>query len=129
MIKYYYGEIMAETFQELVSQIKDRLDIVEVVEKEVILTKKGANYWGLCPFHKEKTPSFTVSPTKGIYKCFSCGEAGDALKFIQKTQNLEFYPMIIDFGRKIWFRNSKKFQAIRLKRFKKRYAESKSKSD
>ena len=101
---------MAETFQELISQIKDRLDIVEVVEKEVILTKKGGNYWGLCPFHKEKTPSFTVSPAKGIYKCFSCGEAGDALKFIQKTQNLDFYPMIIDLAEKFGLEIPKSFK-------------------
>jgi len=110
MIKCYYGENMAETFQELVSQIKDRLDIVEVVEKEVILTKKGANFWGLCPFHNEKTPSFTVNPKLGIYKCFSCGEGGDALKFIQKTQNLEFYPMIIDLAEKFGLEVPKNFK-------------------
>ena len=110
MLKCYYGEIMAETFQELVSQIKDRLDIVEVVEKEVILTKKGANYWGLCPFHNEKTASFTVNPQKGIYKCFSCGEGGDALKFIQKTQGLEFYPMIIDLAEKFGLEVPKNFK-------------------
>ncbi len=110
MLRCGYGELMADTFQELVAQIKDRLDIVEVVQKEVILTKKGANYWGLCPFHKEKTPSFTVSPKLGIYKCFSCGAGGDALTFIQKTQNLEFYPMIVDLAEKFGLEVPKSFK-------------------
>ena len=87
---------MAGTWDELIQQIKDRLDIVEVVSKDVVLKKKGNNYWGLCPFHKDKNPSFCVTPHLGIYKCFSCGEAGDALKFIMKTQNKEFKDVIIE---------------------------------
>ncbi len=78
---------MAVSFEEAISQIKDRLDIVEVVSQTVVLKKSGANYWGLCPFHNDKKPSFCVSPSKGIYKCFSCGEGGDALTFLLKTQN------------------------------------------
>ena len=81
---------MAKTIEELVSQIKERLDIVDVVSEQVILKKNGGHYWGLCPFHKEKTPSFSVNPNLGIYKCFGCGEGGDALTFIMKTQNKEF---------------------------------------
>ena len=100
---------MAETFQELIAQIKDRLDIVEVVEKEVILKKQGSHYWGLCPFHKEKTPSFSVNPKLGIYKCFSCGAGGDALSFIQKTQNLEFFPMIMSLAEQFGLEVPKKF--------------------
>ena len=61
---------MAKTLEELVAEIKDRLDIVEVVSEQVILKKNGNHYWGLCPFHKEKTPSFSVNPKLGIYKCF-----------------------------------------------------------
>lgn len=87
---------MAGTWDELIQQIKDRLDIVEVVSKDVVLKKRGNNYWGLCPFHKDKNPSFCVTPHLGIYKCFSCGEAGDALKFIMKTQNKEFKDVIIE---------------------------------
>ena len=85
---------MANTIEELVSQIKDRLDIVEVVSQQVILKKNGSHYWGLCPFHKEKTPSFSVNPNLGIYKCFGCGEGGDALSFIMKTQNKEFIDVL-----------------------------------
>ena len=85
---------MADTLEELISQIKDRLDIVDVVSEQVVLKKSGNHYWGLCPFHKEKTPSFSVNPQMGIYKCFGCGEGGDALSFIMKTKNIEFMDLI-----------------------------------
>ena len=87
---------MAKTLEELVQQIKDRLDIVDVVSEKVILKKNGTHYWGLCPFHKEKTPSFSVNPQLGIYKCFGCGEGGDALKFIMKTENRDFMDVITE---------------------------------
>ena len=79
---------MAKTLEELVAEIKDRLDIVEVVSEQVILKKNGNHYWGLCPFHKEKTPSFSVNPKLGIYKCFGCGAGGDALSFIMNTKGI-----------------------------------------
>ena len=87
---------MADTLEELISQIKDRLDIVDVVSEQVVLKKSGSHYWGLCPFHKEKTPSFSVNPQLGIYKCFGCGAGGDALSFIMKTKNIEFMDLIKD---------------------------------
>lgn len=90
------------TFEDVVAQIKDRLDVLDVVSKDVILKKSGTNYWGLCPFHKEKTPSFSVNPSKGIYKCFGCGEGGDALSYLMKTRGLEFKDLVkelaSDFG-------------------------------
>ena len=110
---------MAETFQELIAQIKDRLDIVEVVSKEVILKKQGSHYWGLCPFHKEKTPSFSVNPKLGIYKCFSCGAGGDALSFIQKTRNLEFYPMILELAEQLGIEVPRQFDKSESKDLKK----------
>ncbi len=85
---------MANSIDELITQIKDRLDIVDVVSQQVILKKNGGHYWGLCPFHKEKTPSFSVNPAMGIYKCFGCGAGGDAITFIMKTQNKEFMDVI-----------------------------------
>lgn len=84
------------TFEDVVSQIKDRLDILDVVSQDVILKKSGTNYWGLCPFHKEKTPSFSVNPTKGIFKCFGCGEGGDALSYLMKTRGIEFKDLIFE---------------------------------
>ena len=91
---------MAQTWDELIQQVKDRLDIVDVISEQVVLKKKGNSYWGLCPFHKDKNPSFCITPHLGIYKCFSCGEAGDALKFIMKTKNMEFKDVIIELADK-----------------------------
>ena len=82
------------TYQDVVAQIKDRLDIVDVVSKHVILKKSGGNYWGCCPFHNEKTPSFSVSPAKQICKCFGCGEGGDVLSFLMKINNQSFAEVV-----------------------------------
>ena len=67
--------------QETIQQILSRIDIVDIVGGFVKLKKRGANYLGLCPFHNEKTPSFTVSPVKEIYKCFGCGRSGNTISF------------------------------------------------
>ena len=101
---------MADTLEELISQIKDRLDIVDVVSKQVVLKKTGSNYWGLCPFHGEKTPSFSVNPQLGIYKCFGCGEGGDALSFIMKTQNYEFMDLIRELAEEFGLELPKSFK-------------------
>ena len=75
-------------------ETKDKIlaaaDIVEVISEFVKLKKRGANYVGLCPFHNEKTPSFTVSPVKGIFKCFGCGKAGDVVTFIMEHEKLTY---------------------------------------
>ena len=76
---------------DVVEEIKNRLDIVDTVSEHVLLKKSGRNYWGCCPFHKEKTPSFSVNPEKGIYKCFGCGEGGDAISFLMKINNTSFW--------------------------------------
>lgn len=73
-----------------VDQIIETARIEEVVGDFVTLKKRGANLLGLCPFHNEKTPSFTVSPTKGIYKCFGCGKAGNAVGFIMEHEHYSF---------------------------------------
>ncbi len=91
---------MSITWDELIQEIKNRLDIVDVVSEQVVLKRKGNNYWGLCPFHKDKNPSFCVTPSMGIYKCFSCGEAGDAIKFVMKTKNMEFREVIEEYAEK-----------------------------
>ncbi len=101
---------MADTLEELVTQIKDRLDIVDVVSEQVVLKKSGNHYWGLCPFHKEKTPSFSVNPQLGIYKCFGCGAGGDALSFIMKTKNIEFMDLIKDLAQEFGLELPKSYQ-------------------
>lgn len=75
---------------ETIQLINDTADIVEVVSDFVTLRKRGVNYIGLCPFHNEKTPSFTVSPSKGICKCFGCGKGGNAVNFIMEHEHLTY---------------------------------------
>ena len=76
--------------EDVIEKIKNENDIVEVVSEKVKLKRTGRNYVGLCPFHNEKSPSFSVSSDKQIYKCFGCGEAGNVITFIMKTRNLPF---------------------------------------
>ncbi len=76
--------------QDTVALIKDRLSIVEIVSPYVKLTRAGKSLRGLCPFHKEKTPSFHVSPERGTFHCFGCGEGGDGFSFIEKVENVDF---------------------------------------
>jgi len=73
-----------------IQKILDAADITEVISKFVTLRKRGVNLIGLCPFHNEKTPSFTVSPAKGIFKCFGCGKGGNAVNFIMEHESLSY---------------------------------------
>lgn len=73
-----------------VQRILDATDIVEVVSDFVSLKRKGANYWGLCPFHNDRSPSFSVSKSRGLCKCFSCGEGGSAVNFLMKLEHLSY---------------------------------------
>jgi len=76
--------------EEKVSEIKNAADIVDVISEAVALKKTGKNYLGLCPFHSEKTPSFSVSPEKQIFYCFGCGEGGNIFSFIMKREGVTF---------------------------------------
>ncbi len=76
--------------KDIVNDIIERAQIDEVVGDFVNLKKRGTNYLGLCPFHQEKTPSFTVSPAKGIYKCFGCGQGGDSVKFVMEHEHYTY---------------------------------------
>ncbi len=102
---------MANSFEDVISQIKDRLDIVDVVSQYVVLKKSGANYWGICPFHNDKKPSMSVSPSRGIFKCFSCGAGGDALAFLVKIQNREYKDVIMELADKYGIELPKKYSA------------------
>lgn len=83
-----------------IQRVKDAADIVDVVREFVTLRKAGANYKGLCPFHNEKTPSFVVTPSKQICKCFGCGKGGDAVHFIMEVEQLSYPEAIKWLGRK-----------------------------
>jgi DNA primase len=76
--------------QNTIQQILSRIDILDVVGGFVRLKRRGANYLGLCPFHNEKTPSFTVSPSKEIFKCFGCGKSGNTISFIMEHEKLSY---------------------------------------
>ena len=76
--------------QDFIQQLLSRVDIVDVIDKHVKLKKAGQNYSACCPFHNEKTPSFSVSPTKQFYHCFGCGAHGSAIRFLMDYDRLEF---------------------------------------
>jgi DNA primase len=81
-------------------KVKERADIVEVVGDYIPLKKKGQNLWACCPFHGEKTPSFSLSPTKQIYKCFGCGKAGDPIQFVMDIEGIGFQEAIRQLAKK-----------------------------
>src|SRR5690554_56143 len=85
---------MAVIPKNIIDKIIKGNDVLQVVSEYVNLEKKGQNYFGICPFHDEKTPSFSVSPEKQIFHCFSCGEGGNVAQFIAKIDNISFLDSI-----------------------------------
>lgn len=81
---------MARYSDELVDEIRNNNNIVDVISQYVVLKKKGRNYFGLCPFHNEKSPSFSVSQEKQIFNCFGCHTGGDVIRFVSKIENISF---------------------------------------
>lgn len=82
---------MAKISQKTIDQIRNAIDIVDVINDFVTLKKKGKDMKALCPFHNEKTPSFSVSPARGIFKCFGCGKGGDAITFVMEIEGYSYY--------------------------------------
>ena len=82
-VKVYYPE-------ELIQEIRERNDIVGVISEYVTLTRKGHNYFGVCPFHNEKTPSFSVNAQEQYYHCFGCGAGGNVYTFLMQIDNMNF---------------------------------------
>ncbi len=76
--------------ENLIEEIRSRNDIVDVISGYVRLKKKGSNYFGLCPFHNEKSPSFSVSQGKQMYYCFGCGAGGNVFTFLMEYENFSF---------------------------------------
>lgn len=83
-----------------VEEVKQRVDIVDVISEYVVLRKRGKDYVGLCPFHQEKTPSFSVSPSKQMYYCFGCGAGGNSFKFLMEIGKQSFAEVVLDLARR-----------------------------
>jgi DNA primase len=89
---------MARVSQEIIERVRDASDILDVVSKYVDLKKRGQNYFGLCPFHNEKTPSFSVAPAKEIFHCFGCGTGGSTIDFIMEYEKIGFIEAVQRLG-------------------------------
>lgn len=87
--------------EETLNKIKESADIVKIISEYVKLEKKGGNFVGLCPFHPDTNPSMSVSPAKGIYKCFSCGASGNVITFVQNYEHLSFVKAVQVVGEKV----------------------------
>lgn len=83
-----------------IEEVKQRADIVDVISEHVVLRKRGKDFVGLCPFHDEKTPSFSVSPTKQMYYCFGCNAGGNAIKFLMELGKRPFASVVLDLARR-----------------------------
>ena len=83
-----------------IEAIREQADIVDVVSEYVVLRKRGKDYQGLCPFHEEKTPSFTVSPSKQFYHCFGCGAGGNVFKFLMELGKQSFSEVVLDLAQR-----------------------------
>ena len=81
---------MATALQEFLITLKEKLNIVEVAGSYLTLERRGNNYWACCPFHHEKTPSFSINEADQYYHCFGCGESGDVIKFVREMENIDF---------------------------------------
>ena len=86
--------------QEIIDKVLDAANIIEVIGEDITLKKQGVNYIGVCPFHDDKKPSLVVSPAKGIYKCFACGEGGNVFKFLMEHRGFTYPDAIREMGKK-----------------------------
>lgn len=85
---------MTDDLQKFLDELRSRLSIADVIGQKVKLTKRGREYIGLCPFHHEKTPSFTINESKGFYHCFGCGAHGDIIRYLMEAEGLPFMDAI-----------------------------------
>ncbi|HEY9596702.1 MAG TPA: CHC2 zinc finger domain-containing protein, partial [Cyanophyceae cyanobacterium] len=84
---------------DIIEAIKQQADLVNIVERHITLKRRGKDYIGLCPFHEERTPSFTVSPSKQFYHCFGCGVGGDAIHFLMQLNQNSFQDVVLELAR------------------------------
>lgn len=101
MVRYYLS-------QEKIEEIREAADIIEIIGEYIPIKKTGKNYTGLCPFHSEKKPSFTVSPTKQLYHCFGCGASGNVITFVMKYETISFIEAVEMLAKKCGVKLGKK---------------------
>lgn len=94
----------------LIDLIKDKLNIVDVVSEYIDLSKKGSNFWGICPFHEDTNPSMSVSPEKQMFKCFVCGQGGNAINFVSEFEKITFGKALRQLGDKVGVKVEDKFE-------------------
>jgi len=94
---------MAQLSTELINEIRNNIDIVSIISNYVVLTKKGKNYFGVCPFHDDHSPSMSVSSDKQIYKCFSCGASGNVFNFVSDFEHISFYESVLLLANKLGY--------------------------
>ena len=87
--------------QNIIDQINETADIVDIVSQRVDLQKRGKDYFGLCPFHSEKTPSFSVAPDKGIFHCFGCGKGGNSINFLMEYEKIDFMDAVMELANQL----------------------------
>ncbi len=87
--------------QDTIRRVRDQTDLLALVRQTTKLEQAGRSYRGLCPFHKEKTPSFHVNPERGNYHCFGCGAHGDAISFLEQIEGLTFIDAVRDLGQRL----------------------------
>ena len=80
--------------EEFVNAVKERTDIYEVISRYLPVTMKGGRFWARCPFHEEKTPSFSITPERGLFYCFGCHEGGDSFKFISLMEHITYFEAV-----------------------------------
>ena len=85
---------MPNISEEYINALKSKIDITDLISSYVQLKRSGSTFRGLCPFHNEKTPSFMVSPSKQIFKCFGCGKGGNVLTFMQEIERIDFWDAV-----------------------------------
>ena len=92
---------MGKIPQNIIDQINETADIVDIVSQRVDLQKRGKDYFGLCPFHSEKTPSFSVAPDKGIFHCFGCGKGGNSINFLMEYEKIDFMDAVLELANQL----------------------------
>ena len=92
---------MGKIPQNIIDQINETADIVDIVSQRVDLQKRGKDYFGLCPFHSEKTPSFSVAPDKGIFHCFGCGKGGNSINFLMEYEKIDFIDAVMELANQL----------------------------